>query len=207
MTWATPGWRWRRRRRTTAAALLRGRAARVSSRAAPPVASKRGRVVWWWCGACSRPRVAFIAVERHGGKRMVRGVRWWRGQSSCGTGTSWAATCGRETARSRVWRVQGVVWRARWRSGGSGSRWSAGVALVRARMQGVRRLVGRQCNGACGQGEGPGAKGSTWGASREQGAAPGHAGRWVWCWFGEWPGWWPCPWRGCLGLGFRAWGC
>ena len=29
-------------------------------------------------------------------------------------------------ARSRVWRVQGVVWRARWRSGGSGSRWWPG---------------------------------------------------------------------------------
>ena len=21
------------------------------------------------------------------------------------------------------------------------------------------------------------------------------------------PWWWPCPWHGCLGLGFRAWGC
>ena len=85
-----------------------------------------------------------------------------------------AASCGAREARARRQGVKG--WRGRVLAVGRVlvGCVPAGVAPVRARPQGARQGAGRQDSGECGQGEEPGAKGSSWGASREQGQAPGH---------------------------------
>ena len=90
---------------------------------------------------------------------------------------------GRTRARARG--VKGGAARAGAVGAGSGGCWSAGVAAVHACPQGVRHLVGRQCNGECGQGEGPWCEGLAWGASRGQWQAPGHGGSQVCCWLGQ----------------------
>ena len=208
MAWATPGWWWRRRRRTTAAALLRGRAARVSSRAAPPGASKRGRVVGWWCGACPRARAAFIAMERHRGDRMVWGVRWWRGHAACGTGTSWAATCGLGRHGAVPGGCKGGVGMLLAVGAGSGAFWSArgghGIGMpagcstaCRAAVQRRLRAGGRGLEQGARVGEHLGSKGQLQDVVVQRLAAG-----LVKC-----PWWSPCPWHSCLALGFRAWRC
>ena len=134
-------------------------------------------------------------------------ARWWRGHAACGTGTSRGGDVRAEEARGRSWGVQG--WRGRVPAVGraSGGRVPAGVALVRARTQGARPGVGRQCSGECGQGEGAWCKGSTWGGSGGQGPAPGHGVPLVYLLGDQVSMVVAMSMAWLLRLGFRAWGC
>ena len=57
-----------------------------------------------------------------------------------------------------------------------------------------------------GRGGGPGAWGWHGEVQGDRGCLLDMQVAGFWCWFAKWPWWWPCPWHGCLGLGFRAWG-
>ena len=154
-----------------------------------------------WCKG--EPEGAFYRRERHGGHGMVRGVRWWRGHAACGTGTCREATYG---PRERMQRVGGVVAHVVVVGDGLGGRVLVGVVVAWACLPGARPVVGWHGSGKCGQCEGSGVMGLTWGASGGHWLPPRHAGSGFWCWFVKCPWWWPCSWHGCLGLGFRVWG-
>ena len=119
---------------------------------------------------------------------MVSIVRGWGGTEPCQgvPGVVWAHAGG----RARLGRV--LVGR-----GGSGAGTHAGCSTV-GRPAELRQM--RAGEGALVQGGRLGVpQGGKWQLQDMLVAG-------FWCWFAKWPWWWPCPWHGCLGLGFRAWG-
>ena len=140
---------------------------------------------------------------------MSRGVGWpWQRR---GGHASVRVACIRcEGRHGRHGRVPGGV------NGGAARAGRSGPARARVGRSGWLRRVhacrvldsgsGRQSTGDCGQGRGSWCEGC-------HGESQGDTGKLLdvlvagfWCWFAKWPWWWPCPWHGCLGLGFRAWG-
>ena len=121
--------------------------------------------------------MAFYGRERHGGERMVRGVRaslprrgWHgdvRGRRQAGEGGT-RPCLGR--ARNGVAHA-GAVGRLGGVLVGRGGR----GACVRA-CSVLDSGPGRQITGDCGQGRGPWCYGLAWGVSGRQGLRPGHGG-------------------------------
>ena len=80
--------------------------------------------MWWWCGACSRPRAAFIAVERQWGEQ---GVAVAMAVSRRTRGRAVVRVFGRgraQEAQTRRQRVEGDVAHVVGVGDGLGGRWS-----------------------------------------------------------------------------------